>query len=442
MSVRFAPSPTGMLHIGNARACVINYLFAQKHNIPFLLRIDDTDLERSTKEYEDAIIEDLAWLGIKHDRFERQSERFDRYQHIIEFLIEQGRLYPCYETPEELDFKRKRQLAKGEPPVYDRASLKLTDEQKKAYESEGRRPHYRFFLNPGYVRWCDLIRGDVSYAMSALSDPVLVRGDGVFLYTLTSVVDDIDFEITHIIRGEDHVTNTAVQIQLFEAITQKPCTIEFAHLSLLMDKDGHPLSKRLGSLSLRTLREMGIEPQTIISYLARLGTSLPVEPIRSEGLDLSIFTKTSPRFNEDDLFLLNQKVLHGLSFDDIKDRLPIDTHELAQKVWSECHTNLKIFNEFDQWMTIVNHIPKCDLNEDDRSFIKIALEHLPTQWNEQTWKEWTSELSQLTQRKGKNLYMPLRRALTGKEHGPEMKTFVLLLGYEKIKERLTFHIEH
>ncbi|MBX9977718.1 MAG: glutamate--tRNA ligase, partial [Alphaproteobacteria bacterium] len=310
LKVRFAPSPTGYLHIGNIRTALINWLFAKKNGGHFLLRMDDTDLERSKPEYELAIIENLEWLGLTHDSFFKQSDRFDRYKEVMDKLIAAGRLYPCYETPEELEFKRKRQLGRGEPPRYDRAALKLTIEEKQALEAQGLKPHYRFLLEDKDVSWHDLSRGDVYFGPGTLSDPVLVRADGAYLYTLTSVVDDVDFEVTHILRGEDHVTNTAVQVQLFEALGRVSGTITFSHTTLLMDKDGSGLSKRIGSLSVGEMRAQGLEPMAICSLLARLGTSLPVQPVLTmdelaSHFDLGTFSRNAPRFDLDELKEMN-----------------------------------------------------------------------------------------------------------------------------------------
>lgn len=442
--VRFAPSPTGYLHIGNTRTALINYLFARKHEGKFLLRIDDTDAERSEKRYEESIYEDLTWLGFEWDLFFKQSDRLDRYRQVMQEFIDTGRLYPCYETPEELDFKRKRQLSKGMPPIYDRASLQLTAAQKQAYEQEGRKPHWRFLLKEGKIFWNDLIRGDVSYESEHLSDPVLVKGDGSFLYTLTSVVDDFDYNITHILRGEDHVTNTAVQLQIFEVLNKGlPFPISLGHTTHLMDKDGGPLSKRLGSLGISTLREQEAEPLAVCSFLARLGTSLPIEPFYSfkeicESFDLSSFSRNAPRFDEGELFHLNEKYLHGLSFEKADSRLGKCSGD-KEVFWNIIRGNLKNFSEVARWKEVCwgELSSYCQFTDTEQFVLNVALQELPVlPWNNQTWKNWTSVISEKTGQKGRALFMPLRKALTGFEHGPEMKDLILLIGHERVKERL------
>lgn len=443
--VRFAPSPTGLLHIGNARAALINWLFARHHalngeEVSFLLRLDDTDLERSDPLYAKAIEEDLAWLGLTHDRFARQSDRFDRYDQAVAELKASGRLYPCYETPEELDFKRKRQLARHEPPIYDRAALKLTQAERQAFEAEGRCPHWRFKLLPEAIHWDDLIRGPNDFQAGHLSDPVLVRGDGAYLYTLTSVVDDIEFGITHIIRGEDHVTNTAVQIQLFAALGGDIMRLHFAHSTLLVDVNGGSLSKRLGSLSLATLRESGLEPMAINSLLARLGTSLPVEPHLTldelaESFSLSIFSRTAPRFDQTELETINHKLLQIMPYDQVRSRLKEIAPSLTEALWIVIRGNLQTLEEAAQWEPICGgHITPLI---EDRDYLSQALRCLPKDpWDTTTWGVWTSKIKEMTGRKGKELFMPLRQAITGKDHGPEMKELLPLIGYARIVERL------
>ncbi len=451
--VRFAPSPTGFLHIGNARAALINWLFMRHHALRggeahFLLRQDDTDLERSKDEYALAIHQDLAWLGITHDDFIKQSDRFDRYNEIKDLLIASGRLYPCYETPEELDFKRKRQMARSEPPLYDRASLSLTQEQIAAYDKEGRRPHWRFRLNPEEISWLDLVRGLTEFHGSRLSDPVLVRADGAFLYTITSVIDDIDFNITHIIRGEDHVTNTAVQIQLFEALWSilkcKPHHLTFAHTSLLLDTDGSPLSKRIGSLSLEKLRQEGFEPMAINSLLARLGTSKPIEPVLTmdelaADFDLSSFSRTPPHFNSTDLENLSHKIYQIMPYSAVEHRLTvlegIKSGDVSENLWNLVKGNINKLSDIQEWKNVCSGEILPLVN--DVEYLSIALELLPPEpWDDQTWLSWTVALKERTGRKGKELFMPLRQALTGFDHGPEMKQLLVMIGYERVRSRL------
>jgi len=448
--VRFAPSPTGLLHIGNARAALMNWLFAHHHALKgeeatFLLRLDDTDSQRSDPLYAKAIEEDLAWLGLTHDQFARQSDRFDRYDEAIARLKTSGRLYPCYETPEELDFKRKRQLARHEPPIYDRTALKLTAEERHAFEAEGRHPHWRFRLLPDPIHWHDLIRGPNEFHGNHLSDPVLVRADGAYLYTLTSVVDDIDFDITHIIRGEDHVTNTAVQIQLIVALGGDISHLHFAHSTLLVDANGGSLSKRLGSLSLASLRESALEPMAINSLIARLGTSLPIEPHLTldelaQDFTLSIFSRTAPRFDLTELETLNHKLLQLMPYNQIKSRLEGIAPSLTERSWNIIRGNLRTLEEAVQWEHIcTGDIPPPPLNDQD--YMATALAWLPQEspdqlWDATTWKLWTENLKEVTGRKGKDLFMPLRLAITGMDHGPEMKDLLPLIGYSKVAARL------
>ncbi|MCX7343292.1 MAG: glutamate--tRNA ligase [Proteobacteria bacterium] len=440
--VRFAPSPTGYLHIGNARAALINYLYSLRNGGEFILRIDDTDLERSKPEYEKAIFEDLAWLGIKHNNTFKQSSRFDRYKEIRDKLIESGRLYPCYETPEELDYKRKRQLAKGQPPIYDRAALSLTDAEIAAFEAEGRTPHWRFKLDHTPIVWDDKIRGPVKFDGSQLSDPVLIRADGIFLYSLCSVIDDIDYKITHIIRGEDHVTNTATQIQLFKAANgEKDYPLTFAHTSLLMDEDGDKLSKRLGSLSLGQMRDSGIEPMAIACLLAKLGTSLPVEPfLTMEELaapfDLSIFSRTPPRFSEKELWALNHKLYHLMPFSQMQQHLNLAGFgNFSETHWRAVHDNIEKLSDLKPWQDIFfgKIVGTCQ----DHDFLKTAMSLLPEEpWDENTWATWTQNVKEKTGRKGKELFMPLRQALTAMDHGPEMKVLLPLIGRQVVLMRL------
>lgn len=444
--VRFAPSPTGLLHIGNARAALINWLFARKHQLSgqkaeFMLRLDDTDIGRSEDRFAQAIKDDLAWLGLTYTVFAKQSERFGRYHEIMQKLIDSGKLYPCYETPEELDFKRKRQLGRGEPPIYDRAALKLTLAEKETFEAEGRCPHWRFMLKPEDIVWDDLVRGRTEFHGQALSDPVLVRADGAFLYTMTSVIDDIDFNITHILRGEDHVTNTAVQIQLFEALDRPASTIKFGHTTLLMDVSGGPLSKRLGSLSLKSLREDGIEAMTINSLLARLGTSQPIEPHLhldelAKSFDLSTFSRTPPRFDIHDLETLNHKIYQITPFAAVQNRLQVlACSEVNAALWELLRGNLRRLEDIRGWVSVC--FGTIQPLGEDKEYIRRALELLPQNpWDETTWTAWTTALKTQTGRKGKELFMPLRQAITGFDHGPEMKFLLPIIGYEKASQRL------
>lgn len=429
VTTRFAPSPTGLLHIGNLRAALLSWLTARKAGGSFILRIDDTDAERSKEEYVEAAKRDLAWLGLDWDRFERQSDRLDRYEAAAQTWREQGRLYACYETPQELDLKRKRQLAMGKPPVYDRSALTLTDEQTAAYETEGRRPHWRFKLAPERVDWVDQIRGETSVDCASVSDPVLIREDGGFLYTPCSVVDDIEMGVSHVVRGEDHVTNTATQIQMIRALGGEVPT--FAHHSLLVGAEGEALSKRLGSLSLESFREEEIEPLAILSLMARLGTSDPVEPRTShgqlvDGFDIARFGRAPARFSSEELRQLNAKVLHETPYEAVSERLA--AFGVSEALWLAVRGNLERISDVADWAEIVQHGAAPLIAPEDAEFVAEALAMLPSKpWDEASWKTWTDAVKAATGRKGKALFMPLRKALTGRERGPEMATLMPLL---------------
>lgn len=443
VKVRFAPSPTGFLHVGNARTAVITWLFCRKMSGHFLLRIDDTDTERSKAEYEQAIEDGLTWLGLNWDEKVNQKDRMNRYAEVIEKLKTDGRLYACYETPEELGLKRKTQLSRGIPPTYDRAGLELTDEQIAKYEAEGRTPHWRFKLNHAPIEWNDLIRGEVKFNGSDLSDPVVLREDGSPLYHLCSVIDDVDFGITHVVRGEDHVSNTATHVQMFEAISGK--APEFAHLSLIADAEGGKLSKRLGSLSLKAVKEEeGLEPMSVVSLMSRLGTSDPIEAFTdkkelTESFDFSKFSRNPPKFDTDELLRLNSKILHNTSYDAVKDRLlEMGLNELDEPFWNAVRPNLERLQDIQEWWNVANGPVTPIIANDDTGFTAQAAELLPpAPWNENTWNEWVSSVKENTDRKGKTLFMPLRQALTGMDHGPELATLLPLLGPDKVKQRLS-----
>jgi glutamyl-tRNA synthetase len=441
VTVRFAPSPTGLLHIGNIRAALFNILFARKCGGSFMLRLDDTDRERSTTAFAEGIECDLTWLGLTWDRFARQSDRLNRYTDELEKLKAAGRVYPCYETQAELDLKRKTQLGRGLPPVYDRAALKLTDTDRKRLEAEGHKPHWRFKLNHTDVIWDDAIQKRKSFPASSLSDPVLVREDGVPLYTFCSIVDDIDFGITHIIRGEDHVTNTAVQIQIWEAITDKPAP-QFAHFPLLVSATGAEMSKRLGTLSIQSLRdEMGLEPMAVTALLAKLGTSDPIAPrltlseLAAE-FDLAKISRATPKFDIEELKSLNAKILHMTPFENVEARLKaMGLSDAGADFWNAVRPNLMTLGDARAWHLIVRG-PLTPAIEDN-AFIREAAELLPdAPWDQTTWDTWTKAVKAKTGRKGKDLFRPLRLALTGVDHGPEMKTLLPLIGREKAAARL------
>ncbi|TNE57736.1 MAG: glutamate--tRNA ligase [Alphaproteobacteria bacterium] len=436
--VRFAPSPTGRIHVGNVRTALLNYLFAKKHGGQFMLRIDDTDLERSTKEYAEGIFEDMDWLGLTHDLTANQSDRFDRYDQVVEKLKAEGLLYPCYETADELDMKRKRQRMRGQPPVYDRAALSLTDEEKAKFEAEGRKPHWRFKLSGAPAEWEDMIRGPVSIDTASVSDPVLIRGDGTYLYTLPSCVDDIDFGITHIIRGEDHVTNSGTQIEIFKAVGGKAPI--FGHHPFLVGADGKGLSKRLGSLSIRQMRESGVEPMALNSYLAKIGTSDAVEPCTAmdklvEEMDLGKISRAPARFDEAELKGLNARMLHGLTYEEVKPRLTVQGLEVSEALWAAVHENIEVLPDLKAWVNVVEG-PVTPLTE-DQEFASKALELLPEgEFTPETWGTWTSAVKEATGAKGKALFMPLRKALTGLDRGPSMENLLVLIGPERAKARL------
>ncbi len=439
IKVRFAPSPTGMLHIGNARTALITWLFTRANNGHFLLRIDDTDQERSKDKYEQAIEDGLKWLGVDWDEKARQRDRMPVYNEKIEQLKEAGRLYACYETPEELDLKRKSQLSRKLPPIYDRESLNLSEDQIKKYKAEGRKPHWRFKLNLEPIEWDDIVRGATKFEGTALSDPVVLREDGTPLYHICSVVDDIDYGITHVVRGEDHVSNTAWHVQMFEALGAPVPT--FAHLPLLSDKDGSKLSKRIGSLSLKDLQQEGIEAMSVVSLMARLGSSMPIEAFSNtenviKDFDLSTFSRGTPKFDTEELNRLNAKILHEMSFAEAKEKLDIE--ELDESFWLAVRPNITKLSDIQEWWTVANG-PVEPIIE-DTAYAEIALTLLPQgEWNSETWKKWTSAIKEETGRKGKDLFMPLRQALTGMNHGPDMSELLLLIGSEKTKRRLESH---
>ncbi|WP_086466037.1 glutamate--tRNA ligase [Oceanibaculum nanhaiense] len=434
--VRFAPSPTGRLHLGNAFIALVNSLFARKSGGRFLLRLDDTDQERSTSEFAAAIEADLAWLGIRWDDFARQSERLERYDAAIERLKKSGRLYACYETPEELALKRKAQLTAGKPPVYDRAALALSDAEKSALEAQGIAPHWRFKLQGDDPAWTDLVQGDSHIQIASMSDPVLIRADGVPLYTLASVVDDGEMGVTHIIRGADHISNTGVQLQLFAALGFPPPG--FAHLPLISDAEGQGLSKRIGSLSLESLRDSGLEPLAIASLLLRLGQGEPPEICADwqalvEAFDIAKFGHATPRLSEDDLTAMNARLLHTLPYEAVADRLP---EGADAALWEAVKGNIQRLSEIPDWQRIVAGQPDSQPTA-DMELLDAAAGLLPPEpWDAATWKGWTKSVQEATGRKGKALFLPLRLALTGREHGPELANLLPLIGRKRVLERL------
>ena len=434
--VRFAPSPTGRLHIGNARAALLNWLFALKSGGQFILRYDDTDVARSTQEFADGIKADVAWLGIKPAREEWQSKRFARYDEVALALRAAGYLYPCYETADELDRRRKRQQARGVPPVYDRTALNLSAEEKAAFEAQGRKPHWRFKLAHKPVDWVDMIRGPVHIDTATVSDPVLVREDGTYLYTLPSVIDDIDFGITHVIRGEDHVVNTAAQVEICRAIGG--AVPAYAHYSMLLGADGKGLSKRLGSLSLQQFREDGLEPMAVVSLTSLLGTSDNIHPCTDiqelvDGFDLGKLGRAPARFDEAELKVLNAKLLHMTPWSDVALRLPYGN----EAFWLAVRGNIEKLDDAKQWHEVINGNHAGIILDEDKDFISKAHGVLPAEpWDQTTWKTWTEAVKAATGRKGKDLFMPLRRALTGLDHGPELAALLPLIGRDRALARL------
>jgi glutamyl-tRNA synthetase len=439
VTVRFAPSPSGYLHVGNMRLAIINWLFARREGGQFWLRLDDTDAGRSAQEYTDAILHDLAWMDLEWDRYERQSERMDAYAEAAERLKASGRLYPAYETPEELEAKRKAQIARKVPPLYDRAALALTPDQRRALEASGRKPHWRFRIEPGKIEWDDLIHGPIAFDAGQISDPVLIREDGRPLYGFSSVVDDIAFGITHIVRGDDHITNTAGQIQLFQALGG--ALPVFAHLPLLIDSEGTKLSKRLGALSIQNLREAGIEPLTLAVYLSRMGTSDPIEPLDDivtliHEFEFKRFSVSSPRFDLLELLRLNARMLHNTPFDRVEARLAsLGLIGVTAQFWEAVRANLDRLFDVVLWWDVVNG-PIQPLVE-NWPLLSAAVRLLPAgDWDDGVWSQWTSAVAAETGLKGKALFMPLRKALTGQDHGPDMKTLLPLIGYERAAKRL------
>ncbi|MCE7795713.1 glutamate--tRNA ligase [Sphingobium sufflavum] len=439
---RFAPSPTGRLHVGNIRTALHNWMWARRHGGRFLLRIDDTDAERSREEYGDAIRADLDWLGLDIDGGARQSERFALYETHFTALVAAGRIYPAYETAQELDLKRKVLLGRGLPPVYDRSALTLTADQIAAHEAEGRQPHWRFRLDHDQpIVWHDLIRGEQTFNPANLSDPVIRRADGSWLYMLPSAIDDVEMGVTHIVRGEDHVSNTATQVQMFAALGAQPPHL--AHEALLVGSEGK-LSKRIGSLGCNAFREQGIEPVAITALLARIGTSDPVEPVTDIApliatFDFARFGRAPARFDDTELATLNQKIVHQLPYATVADRLPIGMDEAA---WAAIRPNLEVVGQAADWWAVVTGDGSGlapDLDADDRAYCTLAAQVAATlDWAtaDTLWSSLTAALKEQTGRKGKTLFLPLRRALTGRDHGPDMAALLPLIGRERALARL------
>jgi glutamyl-tRNA synthetase len=432
-TTRFAPSPTGYIHVGNLRTALFNHLIARKAGGTFILRIDDTDPERSKQEYTDAIMEDLEWLGLTWDRVEYQSRRLERYEAAAETLREKGRFYEAFETPTELDLKRRKQLNMGRPPVYDRAALALSEDEKARLRAERGQGVWRFKLDHARIDWTDGILGPLSIDSASVSDPVLIRQDGQMLYTLASVVDDTEMGVTHVVRGSDHVTNTATQIQIIEALGGTPPA--FAHHSLLTGPQGEALSKRLGTLALRDLRARGVAPEALLSLMARLGSSQPVELHATldeiaEGFDLATFGSAPTKFDEADLFPLTARHLQSLPLEAVADRiaaLGVPEH-LAAGFWNVTRENITTLHDLEAWWVLCRDGAEPVIDPEDAEFVAQAMTLLPEQpFDETTWQRWTGEVKAATGRKGRGLFMPLRKALTGQGHGPDMGALMPLL---------------
>ena len=438
-TTRFAPSPTGYIHVGNLRTALMNYLIARKSGGTFILRIDDTDPERSKPEYVDAIKQDLEWLGLHWDRVEHQSARLDRYADAADRLRRMDRLYEAFETPVELDLKRKKQLNMGHPPVYDRAALALSEAEKDALRAERGEGVWRFKLDRERIEWVDGVLGDISIDAASVSDPVLIKADGQVLYTIASVVDDTEMGVTHVVRGSDHVTNTATQIQIIQALGGT--VPEFAHHSLLTGPQGESLSKRLGTLSLRDLRAQGVEPMALLSLMARLGSSDPVE-LRNEmaelidGFDISHFGAAPTKFDAEDLFPLTARYLGGLEYTAVETQLtdlgvPADQ---AQAFWAVVRENITTLQDLGTWWTLCRDGAEPDIAPEDAEFISEAMTLLPDgPYGADSWGQWTAVVKEATGRKGRGLFMPLRKALTGQSHGPDMSQLLPLLQVIKVR---------
>ncbi|WP_299727329.1 glutamate--tRNA ligase [uncultured Tateyamaria sp.] len=438
-TTRFAPSPTGYIHVGNLRTALMNYMIARKAGGTFILRIDDTDPERSKEAYVDALKADLEWLGLHWDRVERQSERLDRYHDAADQLRANGRFYEAFETPTELDLKRKKQLNMGKPPVYDRAALELSEAEKDALRAERGTGVWRFKLDQQRIEWADGILGDISIDAASVSDPVLIRQDGQVLYTIASVVDDVEMGVTDVVRGSDHVTNTATQIQIIEALGGK--APRFAHHSLLTGPQGEALSKRLGTLALRDLREQGVEPMALLSLMARLGSSDPIE-LRTdmaaliEGFDISRFGSAPTKFDVADLFPLTGRYLQSQPLEAVADRIaaigvPGDT---ADAFWTVMRDNIETLKDLDAWWALCRDGAEPVIEDEDREFVTEAMAMLPeAPFGADTWSTWTGAVKEASGRKGRGLFMPLRKALTGQAHGPDMAALMPLLQVVKAR---------
>ena len=440
MRLRFAPSPTGFMHVGNARSAVLNWAYAKKNKGEFILRIDDTDKIRSKKDYEKNIKENLRWLGLDWDKTFNQSSKYENYEINILKLKESGRIYPCFETEEELSLKRKSLLSSGKPPIYDRSSLKLTKKDIEKNLNEGKKPHWRFKLVDEIISWQDLIKGKVSFDSKNLSDPILIREDGSLLYHLPSVIDDIDEKITNIIRGEDHISNTAFHIQLFKSLNAS--VPKFAHHPFLTDSEGKGFGKRLGSLSINKLQDLGYEYITILNYLLNIGSNQDIIADKNissliNHFDLKNISSSNPKFSIDVLKSLNKDILQSYVFDEISDRINLICEDLIdKKLWQFTKNNIDFFGEIKNWVDIIKSENNFMKDTMDAKLINAAIESLPEDpYNEDSWDIWTSKIKDLTSLKGKDLFMPLRKILTGMNNGPELKYLLPLLNKKVILKK-------
>lgn len=442
---RFAPSPTGFLHVGNIRAAIINFLYAKKTGGKFLLRLDDTDIERVRDEYREMILQDMKWLGLAYDGLFKESDRLEKYEAAKNFLIKKGRLYECFETSEELNLQRKAQVASGMTPIYNRAALQLNDEQKKSLRAAGLKPHYRFLLEDKTTSWDDKIKGRITYEGRTFSDPVLVRENNVPTYTFCSVVDDVEFNITDIIRGEDHITNTAIQIQIFEALgTKAP---DFAHLALVKASEGK-ISKREGGFDVKSLRNDGYEPMAVVNLLAQIGTSESLKIYQNfddliRNFSFTKFSKSSMNYDISELDSINYKLLQSLDFTAVEARLQEIgiTKKISEKFWNAVKSNLHFLRDVEEWIKICDAGFRFPNHEADKEFLREAAQLLPVDTSdEKCWEVWLAAIKEKTARKGKELFMPIRLALSGKEHGPELKFLVNLISREEIIARLSWSL--
>lgn len=434
---RFAPSPTGFLHVGNIRAAIINFLYIKKTGGKFLLRLDDTDVERVKDEYRGQILEDMDWLGLTNDGLFKQSDRLEKYEEAKNRLIASGRLYECFETPAELGLQRKSQIASGIAPIYNRGALKLTEEQKDLLREQGLKPHYRFLLKDQITAWEDKIKGRIAYDGLHFSDPVLIRDNGVPTYTFCSVVDDIEIGITDIIRGEDHITNTAIQVQIFEALEAKHP--EFSHLALVQASAGK-ISKREGGFDVKTLRSEGYEPMAVVNLLSQIGTSGSLKIHKNfdeliSEFSFDKFSKSATKYDISELTNINQKLLQILDFDYVEKRL--EGENISEKLWNTLKPNISFLHEIKKWIAICQQEFRFENKEENKEFLQQAASLLPADTSDENcWSLWLAEIKKNTDRKGKELFMPLRLALSGKEHGPELKFLINLISREEILARL------